>query len=68
MADEGMLSLGFARSTFAELVRQLRYGGAPYRRLARTAVVLGAWLKGTVDAIRMFGFGPIEPVGANRRR
>jgi hypothetical protein len=67
IADAGALSVRFARSTWAEIVRQLRFGGAAHRRIARTAVVTGAWLKGVLDALRLFGRGPANPVVARGR-
>ena len=66
-ADLGIWSRLFWRRFAAELARNLSYGGAPQRRIARTLIVAVAWLRGTASIRRIAGTGPVSPIGGYRR-
>jgi len=57
----------FLRAVLFDLLQQLSYGGAWYRRAGRTAVVAVGWLVGVRSAWRLFGAGPVPAVGGYRR-
>lgn len=66
MADRGLSSKGFWIALVADLEHHLSYGTQWYRRLSRCFIVLAGWGKGVYDGLRMFGVGPVFPVGGYR--
>ena len=66
-ADGGILHRRFWSTFVADIARNLSYGAGIHRRVARTAIVTFAWLRGSVYSIRLFGFGPQPAVGGYRR-
>jgi glycosyltransferase involved in cell wall biosynthesis len=68
IANFGMLSRTFARSLFGAIPKNLSYGGAWYRRVVRTSVIVLGYLRGMLVAARLIGRGPLDPIGRFEHR
>jgi GT2 family glycosyltransferase len=63
IANFGMTSAVFRRSVLRSVPANLGYGGAYYRRMVRTGVIVLGYLRGMAVAARFIGRGPLPPVG-----
>jgi GT2 family glycosyltransferase len=61
IANFGFFSQTCLHAMIRVVPTNLRYGGAWYRRLGRTAVICAGWIRGVGWAISRMGLGPLSP-------